>query len=117
MRKLDDTLSATPAMLLSGTGNLEDNFKVTQYGTERGIDWVRMEPKRDDTDFKWVRLGFDGAALRSCSSSDKLGQTTQLEFSKLERNPPLDPVALHIHRAARRGRNRRCVELRPAAKP
>ena len=23
--------------------------------------------------------------------ADKLGQTTSLEFSKLERNPPLDP--------------------------
>jgi outer membrane lipoprotein-sorting protein len=78
-------------MLLSGQGNLEDNFKVTQYRNESGIDWVRMEPKRGDTDFKWVRLGFEGAALRAMQLSDKLGQTTQLEFSNLERNPPLDP--------------------------
>jgi outer membrane lipoprotein carrier protein len=91
VRKLDETLSATPAMLLSGEGNLEDNFKVTQYGREGGIDWVRMEPKRADTDFKWVRLGFEGPVLRAMQLSDKLGQTTQLEFSKLERNPPLDP--------------------------
>jgi outer membrane lipoprotein carrier protein len=91
VRKLDDTLSATPAMLLSGEGNLEDNFRVTQYGREGGIDWVRMEPKRGDTDFKWVRLGFEGPVLRAMQLSDKLGQTTQLEFSKLERNPPLDP--------------------------
>jgi outer membrane lipoprotein carrier protein len=91
VRKLDDTLSATPAMLLSGQGNLEDNFKVTQYGREAGIDWVRMEPKRGDTDFKWVRLGFEGPVLRAMQLSDKLGQTTQIEFSNLERNPPLDP--------------------------
>ncbi|MBM0106418.1 outer membrane lipoprotein chaperone LolA [Steroidobacter sp. S1-65] len=91
VRKLDDTLSATPAMLLSGQGNLQDNFTVIQTSQESGLFWVRMEPKRDDTDFKWVRLGFDGATLRFMQLADKLGQTTSLEFSQLERNPALDP--------------------------
>jgi len=91
VRKLDETLSATPAMLLGGRSNLADNFNVTQVAQEGKIDWVRMEPKRDDTDFKWVRLGFEGAQLKYMQLADKLGQTTGLEFSKLERNPPLDP--------------------------
>jgi outer membrane lipoprotein carrier protein len=91
VRKLDDTLSATPAMLLSGRGNLEDNFTVTQVSGEGAVQWVRMEPKRDDTDFKWVRLGFEGTVLKFMQLADKLGQTTNLEFSKVERNPPLDP--------------------------
>jgi outer membrane lipoprotein carrier protein len=91
VRKLDATLSATPAMLLSGRSSLADNFNVTQVAKEGKIDWVRMEPKRDDTDFKWVRLGFEGALLKYMQLADKLGQTTGLEFSKLERNPPLDP--------------------------
>ena len=91
VRKLDDTWSATPAMLLSGEGNLQDNFSVTQSSQEGGIFWVRMQPKRDDTDFKWVRLGFEGNSLRFMQLADKLGQTTNLEFSQLERNPALDP--------------------------
>jgi outer membrane lipoprotein carrier protein len=91
VRKLDDTLSATPAMLLSGQGNLQENFSVTQTSQEGGVFWVRMQPKRDDTDFKWVRLGFDGNSLRFMQLADKLGQTTNLEFSQLERNPALDP--------------------------
>lgn len=91
VRKLDETLSATPAMLLSGRSNLSDNFTVTQASQEGSVEWVRMEPRRDDTDFKWVRLGFEGAVLKYMQLADKLGQTTSLEFSKLERNPPLDP--------------------------
>jgi outer membrane lipoprotein carrier protein len=91
VRKLDDTLSATPAMLLSGQGNLQDNFTVKQTPQEGVTQWVRMEPKRDDTDFKWVRLGFDGATLRFMQLADKLGQTTTLEFSQLQRNPAIDP--------------------------
>lgn len=90
VRKLDDTLSATPAMLLSGQGNLQDNFTVTQSSQEGATLWVRMEPKRDDTDFKWVRLGFDGATLRFMQLADKLGQTTTLEFTQLQRNPAID---------------------------
>jgi outer membrane lipoprotein carrier protein len=91
VRKLDETLSATPAMLLSGRSNLSDNFTVTQASREGTVEWIRMEPRRDDTDFKWVRLGFEGAVLKYMQLADKLGQTTSLEFSNVERNPPLDP--------------------------
>jgi outer membrane lipoprotein carrier protein len=91
VRKLDETLSATPAMLLSGRTSLSDNFAVTQTTQEGSVEWIRMEPRRDDTDFRWVRLGFEGAVLKYMQLADKLGQTTSLEFSKVERNPPLDP--------------------------
>jgi outer membrane lipoprotein carrier protein len=91
VRKLGETLSATPAMLLSGRSNLSDNFSVKQTSREGPVEWIRMEPRRDDTDFKWVRLGFEGAVLKYMQLADKLGQTTSLEFSKVERNPPLDP--------------------------
>lgn len=92
VRKLDNTLSATPAMLLSGQGKLDENFKVTDSTQDKAIQWVRMEPRRSDTDFKWVRLGFSGDALKYMELGDKLGQTTILEFSKFERNPRLDPA-------------------------
>lgn len=91
VRKLDDTLSATPAMLLSGEGKLEENFTVTSFENDGAVQWVQMEPKRSDTDFKTVRLGFDGTTLRFMQLSDKLGQTTRLEFTQVERNPLLDP--------------------------
>ena len=91
VRALDNTLSATPAMLLSGEGKLDDNFIATQSSQEQGVQWVRLEPKRNDTDFKWVRLGFAGDDLKFMQLADKLGQTTTLSFSGFERNPPLDP--------------------------
>jgi outer membrane lipoprotein carrier protein len=91
VRRVDESLSATPAMLLSGEGTLSDNFKATQTQQEGAVQWVRLEPVRNDTDFKFVRLGFAGDALKFMQLADKLGQTTTLEFSKFERNPPLDP--------------------------
>jgi outer membrane lipoprotein carrier protein len=94
VRKLDVALSSTPAMLLSGDGALTDNFNVTDSSERNGVLWVSMEPKRNDTDFKAVRLGFSAGKtqeLRFMELADKLGQTTLLEFSKFERNPTLDP--------------------------
>jgi outer membrane lipoprotein carrier protein len=95
VRKLDTALSSTPAMLLSGQGALTDNFNITDTSEEGGVLWVRLEPKRNDTDFKAVRLGFSGRKaqdLRFMELADKLGQTTLLEFSRFERNPKLDPA-------------------------
>lgn len=90
VRALDNTLSATPAMLLSGEGKLDDNFTAVQTTQEQDVQWVKLEPKRNDTDFKWVRLGFGGDDLRFMQLADKLGQTTTLEFSDFARNPTLD---------------------------
>jgi outer membrane lipoprotein carrier protein len=91
VRRLDDTLSATPAMLLSGEGNLRENFKVVASRRERNVDWITLEPVRSDTDFKSVTLGFVGSELRHMQLADKLNQTTSLEFTDMESNTPLDP--------------------------
>jgi outer membrane lipoprotein carrier protein len=90
VRRLTDSLSATPAMLLSGEGKLADNFRVTRTSQDTMAQWVMMEPKRNDTDFKWVRLGFSGEVLKFMQLADKLGQITTLEFSDVEKNAPLD---------------------------
>lgn len=91
VRRMDESLSATPAMLLSGAGNLADNFTVTETSQDAAAHWVMMQPKRNDTDFKWVRLGFSADTLKFMQLADKLGQITTLEFSNVEKNPPLDP--------------------------
>lgn len=91
VRALDQSLAGTPAMLLSGGGNLRDAFTVerVEQGAE-GTFWVQLVPKRGDTDFRRVRLGFRGYLLRFMELDDKLNQTTVLEFVGLKRNPPLD---------------------------
>ncbi len=91
VRALDQSLAGTPAMLLSGGGNLRDAFTVerVEQGGE-GTFWVQLVPKRGDTDFRRVRLGFRGNILQFMELEDKLNQTTVLEFVGLKRNPRLD---------------------------
>ncbi len=91
VRALDQSLAGTPAMLLSGGGDLRDAFTVerVEQGGE-GTFWVQLVPKRGDTDFRRVRLGFRGDMLRFMELEDKLNQTTVLEFVGLKRNPVTD---------------------------
>ncbi len=91
VRSVGQSLSNTPAMLLSGTGNVDETFDVKADGSADGLDWVQLEPKLDDTDFRSVRLGFAGKELLRMELSDRLGQTTRIQFTRIERNPVLEP--------------------------
>jgi outer membrane lipoprotein carrier protein len=90
VRRLDQSLAGTPAMLLSGDGDLRDSFKIESSEQRNGVEWLTMIPKRADTDFKRVRLGLRKGALAGMELSDKLGQITVLAFSNVQRNPRFD---------------------------
>jgi outer membrane lipoprotein carrier protein len=90
VRRLDQTLAGTPAMLLSGQGDLRSGFEVERVETKDGLTWIALTPKRSDTDFRRVRLGVRGDVLAYMELEDKLGQTTLLEFNHFIRNPKID---------------------------
>ena len=80
-------LTATPAGLLSGDGNIRELFTVSSAGKSDGFDWVLVKPRESDADFREARLGFGPSELKRMVLKDKLGQTVRLDFSKSERNP------------------------------
>jgi outer membrane lipoprotein carrier protein len=90
VRRLDDGLSSTPAMLLSGDGELEDSFRVGAAYHEDGVDWVELAPRAEAADFAGVRVGFDAGQLVAMELIDALGQITLIQFSELRVNPPLE---------------------------
>jgi outer membrane lipoprotein carrier protein len=92
VRAFGQSLSATPAGLLAGTGHVSESFRVTDVGRYDGLDWVRLQPKTKDTDFREIRLGLAGDQLVRMMLKDKLGQSTELRFSGVESNPKLDPA-------------------------
>jgi len=90
VRALGQSLSATPAGLLAGTGHVSASFRVASLGRYDGLDWVRLLPKTGDTDFREIRLGLEGEQLVRMTLKDKLGQSTELRFTDIEANPVLD---------------------------
>jgi outer membrane lipoprotein carrier protein len=91
VRKLDAALGATPAALLAGDNALESNFTLVAAGADGGLEYVDATPKAADSQFKRIRLGFAENLPRRMILTDAFGQTTQLTFSDVQRNPQLPP--------------------------
>jgi outer membrane lipoprotein carrier protein len=91
VKPVDAALSATPAMLLSGTVDVRKNFTLTSAGQRDGLDWVLVEPAGADADFKDALFGFANGDLKRMILEDKLGQTATIMFDHIERNVPVAP--------------------------
>ncbi|MBS0580927.1 MAG: outer membrane lipoprotein chaperone LolA [Proteobacteria bacterium] len=94
VKPVDATLTATPAMLLSGGVDLRHNFRMTPAGERGGLSWVQVEPAGADADFRSARFGFLNGDLKRMILNDKLGQTATLVFQKVERNAPVSAQEL-----------------------
>jgi chaperone LolA len=84
----DDTLGASPAMLLSGGRNVREEFEVVQAYPGDGLDWIKLEPTRS-SDFSSVSIGFSGTEPRRLELVDGLGQVTRIELDNLVVNPEI----------------------------
>lgn len=94
VREMNESLSTTPALLLSGRGDIAATFTVQAGGgTDQGLQTIVLTPKLEESDFRSVRLGFRGDDLERMELTDRLGQTARIRFSGIERNPEL-PAAL-----------------------
>jgi len=82
-------LTATPASLLSGAGDVRKLFTVSMAGKRDGLDWVKVVPKTGDADFREAQLAFTRGELKRMVLKDKLGQTVRLEFLTSSRNVPV----------------------------
>lgn len=86
---LDEPVAASPAMLLSGDQAVRDGFDVLESFSANEIEWVRLVPKLEGTDFRNVLIGFRGGVLASLELVDGLDQVTEIEFGAVEVNPTI----------------------------
>jgi outer membrane lipoprotein-sorting protein len=92
VRKLDQALGATPAALLAGANDALKAFTFKDQGTRDGLEWVEAVPRDQDSTFERIRMGFGVAGLTRMELTDNFGQTTELSFRGLQRNPRIDPA-------------------------
>jgi outer membrane lipoprotein carrier protein len=91
VKPIDTALSSTPAMLLSGAADLRQSFKVTPAGNREGLDWVLVEPKKSEADFRRALFGFGKGNLQRMIIDDRLGQTSTIDFDSVTRNGKVAP--------------------------
>jgi len=92
VKTLDGVLGSTPALLLSSDTPIAENFTVRELGEQQNLQWVELMPVQKESGFEKLVLGFDETNLVNMELHDAFGQLTRLRFSKVERNPVIDPV-------------------------
>jgi outer membrane lipoprotein carrier protein len=89
VRTLGGALGASPAAILFGSNDLEQNFTLKDAGVKAGIDWLELVPKSKDTQFQRIGIGFRDGNLEAMELHDVFGNVTLLKFSNIQKNPSL----------------------------
>src|SRR5690606_3953264 len=87
---LDDSAASSPAMLLSGDQAVREGFTVVDEIADGELKSVLLEPELEGTDFRSVRIGFDGLTPRRLELVDGLGQVTVIELFDVKLNGEID---------------------------
>jgi len=89
IKKLDQRLPQTPALLLSGdVSKISDSFDITSKQAGDVMDFT-LKPKTKDTLFDSLRLSFRGGKINDMQLIDSVGQRTNILFTGVKVNEPI----------------------------
>ncbi|WP_455925883.1 outer membrane lipoprotein chaperone LolA [Pseudomonas putida] len=90
IKKLDQRLTQTPALLLSGDiSKINQSFDITAKESGDVIDFM-LKPKTKDTLFDSLRLSFRKGLINDMQLIDSVGQRTNILFTGVKANAPVD---------------------------
>ena len=92
VRSMATGLADTPALLLAGKGRIDDAFTIKSQNEDTGVAWAELIPKRKDSGFETLRLGFEQGKIRVIEMVDGLGHTTRYTLRNGEENTKIDPA-------------------------
>lgn len=78
----DETMSNTPASLLSEAGQLNKQFDVIAIMRE-GKDWFELIPKDQEGGYETLFVAMENGVIREMELKDSFGQFTRLEFNNV----------------------------------
>ena len=90
INNINQNIRNSPASILGGEMEIDDNYTVTDIGVLDGINWIELISNKDDVEFNAIRLGFKDGELTGMVLFDNFGQITQLLFNNVIRNQTID---------------------------
>ena len=91
IKKIDQSIGDTPALLLSGSVDLNEKYTIVRDREEGDILWLKLTPKNTESSFKYILVGLKGEMLYGMELSDNFGQLTQIIFSNITMPKSLAP--------------------------
>jgi outer membrane lipoprotein carrier protein len=87
---LDQRLTHTPALLLSGdVSKISENFEVSYKEGGSVVDFI-LKPKAKDSLFDNLRLSFRSGVINDMQLIDSVGQRTNILFLGVKMNEPIE---------------------------
>ncbi len=90
IKKIDESIGDTPALLLSGSIDLNTKYTLVGQAKRGDLLWLKLIPKSSDSSFKYIRVGLKNDVLYGMELSDNFGQLTQIIFSNVKTPATLD---------------------------
>ncbi len=84
VRRLKGSLPSSPASILFGSSELDKDWIVQNTYEKGNVHWVKLLPKSKDFAFSEVLVGFKDKALAKIQFTGNLGETSKLEFNKVQ---------------------------------
>lgn len=91
IKKIDQSIGDTPALLLSGSVDLNEKYSISTQSEAGDIVWLKLSPKNSESSFKYILVGLKGDMLYGMELSDNFGQLTQIIFSNITMPKSLAP--------------------------
>ncbi len=91
IKKMDQSVGSTPALLLSGDVPLEENFVLEQQGHDAKLSWIKLSPKDQQSNYKYILIGIENGKLSGMELNDNFGQLTRIYFTDLQTNVSIEP--------------------------
>ena len=96
IQNLDQRLSQTPALLLSGDiSKISESFSITHKEGGNIVDFF-LKPKAKDSLFDTLRLSFRDGVINDMQLLDTIGQRTNILFREVKMNEPLDAAQFNF---------------------
>ncbi len=89
IKKLGNALGSSPAAILFGSNDLEQNFTLKEIADKDGLEWLEATPKAKDTSFERINIGLRGGVPEAMELYDSFGQISLLTFKQFEKNPAM----------------------------
>ena len=91
IKKIDQSIGDTPALLLSGSVDLNEKYRIVREREDKDILWLKLTPKNTESSFKYILIGLKGEMLYGMELSDNFGQLTQIIFTNITMPKTLAP--------------------------
>jgi len=96
IKNLNGSIGSTPALLLSGQIDIDQNYLLEDLGDRDGLAWVKLVPKAEESTFKYILIGLGYQGLNTMELNDNFGQLTRIYFSGVKINAAIDSKAFSL---------------------